>query len=132
MKKYTSRNADKFVLRMPEGLRDQIKDMAQANRRSMNQQLLVMLTNQSESIPAQPEETWIPQIGQLVQLRDSFKVSDNVEMGVIVGFVRVKGYQGPMPLIRMITSVYRKFIKLQSSDGYTYGNFNGITFVTRA
>lgn len=91
MENYTSRNADKFVLRMPEGLRDQIKDMAQANRRSMNQQLLVMLTNQSESIPVQPEETWIPQIGQLVQLRDSFKVSDNVEMGVIVGFVRVKG-----------------------------------------
>lgn len=31
----------------------------------------------------------------------------------------------------MIPGVCRKFIKLQSSDGYAYGNFNGITFVTR-
>lgn len=37
------RDADKYVVRFPEGLRDQIKELAKANRRSMNAEIIVAL-----------------------------------------------------------------------------------------
>ncbi len=39
-----SRGDDKFIVRMPPGLRDRIKDVAAANLRSMNSELLYHLT----------------------------------------------------------------------------------------
>ena len=38
-----SRTADKFMLRMPDGMRDYIADRARATRRSMNAEILVLL-----------------------------------------------------------------------------------------
>lgn len=35
-----NQDADKFMLRMPQGWRDVIKQMAKKNRRSMNQEIL--------------------------------------------------------------------------------------------
>lgn len=40
---YNSRNADKFVLRLVEGLRDRISSAADANHRSMNSEILARL-----------------------------------------------------------------------------------------
>lgn len=39
----TSRNADQYQLRMPPGMRDRIADIAKAERRSMNAQIVVIL-----------------------------------------------------------------------------------------
>lgn len=36
----TTRDADKFMVRMPEGMRDQLSAVARANRRSMNAELI--------------------------------------------------------------------------------------------
>ena len=38
-----SREMDKFVLRLPEGLRPEIADVARANQRSMNGEIIVRI-----------------------------------------------------------------------------------------
>ena len=43
---YNSRNADKFVVRLPDGMREEIADRAKANNRSMNSEIVVMIKNQ--------------------------------------------------------------------------------------
>jgi hypothetical protein len=40
-----SREADKFVVRLPEGKREEIADAARDNHRSMNAQILVAIEN---------------------------------------------------------------------------------------
>ena len=35
--------ADKYVLRMPDGMRDRITELAKANNRSMNAEIVLML-----------------------------------------------------------------------------------------
>lgn len=40
---YPSRQADQYVVRFPDGLRDQIKALAKTNRRSMNAEIIVAL-----------------------------------------------------------------------------------------
>jgi hypothetical protein len=39
----TPQLADKYVLRMPEGMRDKIIELAKANNRSMNAEMVLML-----------------------------------------------------------------------------------------
>ena len=41
--RYDSRTADKFVLRLPEGLRDQISQAAESNHRSMNGEMVARI-----------------------------------------------------------------------------------------
>ncbi|WP_158970946.1 Arc family DNA-binding protein [Chachezhania sediminis] len=38
-----NRESDKFMLRLPDGMRDQVKDLAAENRRSMNAEILAAL-----------------------------------------------------------------------------------------
>ena len=38
--------ADKFMLRLPEGMRDRLKEVAKENRRSMNAQIVTLLERQ--------------------------------------------------------------------------------------
>lgn len=39
----SSRDADKFVVRLPDGMRDQINDVAHTNGRSMNKEIIKRL-----------------------------------------------------------------------------------------
>jgi cell division protein ZapA (FtsZ GTPase activity inhibitor) len=39
----SSRDADKFVVRLPDGMRDQITDVARTNGRSMNKEIIKRL-----------------------------------------------------------------------------------------
>lgn len=41
--RYDSRTADKFVLRLPQGLRDQISQAAEINHRSMNGEMVARI-----------------------------------------------------------------------------------------
>lgn len=41
--RYDSRTADKFVLRLPEGLRDRINQVAESNHRSMNGEMVARI-----------------------------------------------------------------------------------------
>lgn len=40
---FPSQTADKFMLRMPDGMRNEIRDRAEANRRSMNAEIVHIL-----------------------------------------------------------------------------------------
>lgn len=41
--------ADKYVLRMPDGMRDKITELAKANNRSMNAEIVLMLQQAIEA-----------------------------------------------------------------------------------
>lgn len=43
MRKYPSQCADQFVVRLPDGMREAIKRIAQANERSMNSEIVFHL-----------------------------------------------------------------------------------------
>ncbi|SBW84434.1 Conserved hypothetical protein [Pseudomonas veronii 1YdBTEX2] len=40
---FNSRTADKFVVRLPEGMRDQISDVSKVHHRSMNSEIIARL-----------------------------------------------------------------------------------------
>ena len=40
---YSSRTADKFVVRLPDGMRERIADLARNNHRSMNSEIIARL-----------------------------------------------------------------------------------------
>lgn len=42
---YTSRTADKFVVRLPDGMRDRIAEVAREQHRSMNSEIIARLEN---------------------------------------------------------------------------------------
>lgn len=42
---YSSRTADKFVVRLPEGMRDRIAEVAREQHRSMNSEIIARLQN---------------------------------------------------------------------------------------
>ena len=39
----TSRQSDQFTLRFPDGMRDQVKEIAQRNRRTANAELIFLI-----------------------------------------------------------------------------------------
>lgn len=47
---YPSRIADQFVVRFPDGMRDRLKEAAQANGRSMNAEIITRLQDSFEGI----------------------------------------------------------------------------------
>lgn len=72
---YNSRTADKFVVRMPDGMREAINEVAIQNNRSMNSEIIsrlnASLAQDGVDDPTPRAETgeevdWIPQVGQLV------------------------------------------------------------------
>jgi hypothetical protein len=71
---YSSRTADKFVVRLPDGMRERVAEVARVNHRSMNSEIIARL-QQSLGQPDQgvveveaPEGTvWNPSIGNLVR-----------------------------------------------------------------
>ncbi len=52
-KQYPGQTADKFMLRLPDGMRDEIKEMSARNRRSMNAEIVLMLEKQIRTLETQ-------------------------------------------------------------------------------
>lgn len=91
---YSSRTADKFVVRLPDGMRERIAETAREHHRSMNSEIIARLSKSLDEGKAPEVETpgegqrpeaerlisadWIPQVGQLVRVKG--------RPGVIVGF----------------------------------------------
>jgi len=44
--------ADKYVLRMPDGMRDKINERARANNRSMNAEIVLLLQQAMDGLPS--------------------------------------------------------------------------------
>jgi plasmid stability protein len=94
---YSSRTADKFVVRLPDGMREKIAEVARQHHRSMNSEIIARLersmldeTSADEALPPSHIEElaakldmqpWAPQIGQVVRRRDSREI-----LGVIKEF----------------------------------------------
>lgn len=70
----TSRNADKFVVRLPDGMRESISEKARQAKRSMNSEIVhrLALTLENEQAPSAVStgETWTPVPGVPVQKKD--------------------------------------------------------------
>ena len=52
---YTSRTADKFVVRLPEGMRDRIAEVAKQHHRSMNSEIIARLEHSLLDLPTLPD-----------------------------------------------------------------------------
>ena len=50
----TSRQSDKFMVRLPDGMRERLAAAARANRRSMNAELIVHLETALAASSAEP------------------------------------------------------------------------------
>ncbi|MGL5450968.1 MAG: Arc family DNA-binding protein [Aeromonas sp.] len=50
----TSRNSDKFVLRLPDGMREKIAEQAKANGRSMNAEIVYHLQKAMDGMMGEP------------------------------------------------------------------------------
>lgn len=89
---YSSRTADKFVVRLPDGMRERIADVAKESHRSMNSEIIARLEaslNSGEVIdPPLPEfETpWNPVVGALVWGKRKNQPRTMLELGVIRSF----------------------------------------------
>ena len=70
-----SRAADKFMLRMPDKMRDDVKERAGENNRSMNSELLDMIERQLNA--SSESAKWIPTVGQVVRYEEKYYVIDN-------------------------------------------------------
>ncbi len=56
LQSYTSRTADKFVVRLPEGMRDRIAEVAKQHHRSMNSEIIARLEHSLLDLPSLPEQ----------------------------------------------------------------------------
>ncbi len=85
-----SRSADKFVVRLPEGLRDVIAAKAKQEHRSMNSSIISVLEKaylnpldekfQSLNTAVEDTPTWIPTIGQLVLYKGEYAAIEEFNM----------------------------------------------------
>jgi len=69
MGKVPSRGVDQFVVRFPDGLREQVREIAERNGRSMNAEIIARL---EESIQAQPVA------GDVTELKQALAHSERV------------------------------------------------------
>lgn len=73
---YSSRTADKFVVRLPDGMRELVAQMAKNHHRSMNSEIIARLekslleegiiATEEDELESLPPEGWMPGIGQFV------------------------------------------------------------------
>ena len=52
----SARNADKFVVRLPTGMRQRVSDAAKSNHRSMNSEIVTRLERSLDGVPAPDSE----------------------------------------------------------------------------
>lgn len=62
-----SRTADKFVVRMPEGMRERIAEIAKGNHRSMNAEIIIGLEKLVD------DSTHVPNSGPLAQSAEEIR-----------------------------------------------------------
>ena len=53
---YTSRTADKFVVRLPDGMREHIAEVERQHHRSMNSEIIARLEHSLLDLPTLPDQ----------------------------------------------------------------------------
>lgn len=64
---YPSEQADKYLLRLPDGMREQISEAAKANKRSMNAEIIARLDASFAVADVSKDEIWDRRISELDQ-----------------------------------------------------------------
>ncbi|MFZ2289912.1 MAG: Arc family DNA-binding protein [Halopseudomonas yangmingensis] len=64
-REFTSRTADKFVIRLPDGMRDHIAEVARKHHRSMNSEIIARLEQSLHDLPVLPVGLSIRNISQI-------------------------------------------------------------------
>ena len=75
MKPFNSRTADKFVIRLPDGMRERLADVAKGHLRSMNSEIIRRLEDSFKADASAPVEEqkekfrglWCPGVGELCE-----------------------------------------------------------------
>lgn len=68
--KPTAQDAEKFIIRLPEGMRDRIAEAARANNRSMNAEIVARLQSTFEAKPApQDVDAFVDQLADKLAKR---------------------------------------------------------------
>lgn len=88
---YSSRTADKFVVRLPDGMRERIAEVARNHHRSMNSEIIARLEKSMDlpdaevfEVDAPEGSIWNPSLHNLVRTKDG-------KMGTITEFREVHG-----------------------------------------
>lgn len=120
---YTSRTADKFVVRLPDGMRELVASHAHDNHRSMNSEIVARLNESffgadEESLQTTPTsrsddivqmlniQPWNPRVGDLVKRRDTNRILGTItkfESGQLGVMATVSQFEGG--LIRQAVGV---------------------------
>lgn len=75
-----SRDADKFVVRLPEGKREEIAEAARDNHRSMNAQILVAIEN-DKTVRRLEKEHRIEKMSFIWQIETMAEIMDDLVNG---------------------------------------------------
>jgi len=96
-----SRSADKFVVRFPDGMRDDLAERARQNKRSMNSEMIALMADQINGVSSD-RSPWIPAAGQLVfyENRPYRLVGFNYERDVLLGRIVAVN---PVPFVNETT-----------------------------
>jgi len=80
----TNRNSDKFMLRLPDGMRDRIKAAADLNGRSMNAEIIQTLEEEYPITASDPEIMEIYQIlTRYIHDRPNFTADDEARLSAL-------------------------------------------------
>lgn len=71
----TSRESDKFMLRLPDGMRERIKAVADANKRSMNAEIVATL---ADKYPHTVAEVSLAQVAEWIRHIENASTTDEV------------------------------------------------------
>lgn len=91
---YSSRTADKFVVRLPDGMREKIAEVARTHHRSMNSEIIARLetsimeeekrnnpvlhVDDASGITIPVVDAWTPRVGMLIRFRLDAKKVGNI------------------------------------------------------
>lgn len=91
---YSSRTADKFVIRLPDGMREKIAEVARTHHRSMNSEIIARLetsimeeekrnnpvlhVDDASGITIPVVDAWTPRVGMLIRFRLDAKKVGNI------------------------------------------------------
>lgn len=73
MFKNQSRHADKFVVRMPDGMRDKIADIAVSNHRSMNSEIVLHLERLIDEVTPIATSSPLAQSPDEIRILEAFR-----------------------------------------------------------
>ena len=80
-----SRTADKFVLRMPDGMRERIAGIAQQNHRSMNSEIVLHLENLIDDCTPVPNSGPLAQNAAEIRILEAFRaLSSDKKLAALV------------------------------------------------